>query len=51
MKKKKCIEGGNLSWHLLPGHDHSDTLLVGPGPAGVGDFDEPLLCTQPHPRR
>ena len=39
LMNKKWV-GGNLSWCLLFGRNHSDTLPVGPGPAKAGDPDE-----------
>ena len=29
-KKKKRVNGGELSWHLLPERDHNDILFAGP---------------------
>lgn len=40
---EKRVDGDNLSWHLSPRHDHSDTLSVGLESVKVGDPDEPKL--------
>ena len=40
-KKKKRLEGGDLSWCLSPRRDHSDTLFVGLKPMKAGNPDEP----------
>ena len=42
---EKWVDGDNLSWHLSPKHDHSDTLSVGLKSVKVGDLDEPKLYT------
>ena len=39
--KEKWVEGGDLSWCLPLGHDHSNTLPARLGPAGVGDLGDP----------
>ena len=40
-KKKKRLEGGDLSLCLSPRRDHSDTLPDGPRPTRAEDPDEP----------
>ena len=38
---KKWVNGGDLSWRLLFGRDHSDTLSARPGFAGARNPNKP----------
>ena len=40
-KKRRRVNGGELSWHLLPERDHNDTLFAGSELAKARDPNEP----------